>query len=107
MEAKTAFARSKEVVRYDASVLTLPGDFFAPGSKNITIRDQVQQYMQAQVSKMVLAKDEATFNKLYDEFIAKLKELKINELDAAKDVRTSKEVERNGRNYKRCKFITV
>ena len=34
MEAKTAYGRSKEVVRYDASVLTLPGDFFAPGSKN-------------------------------------------------------------------------
>ncbi len=44
MEAKTAYGRSPEVVRYDASVLTLPGDFYAPGSKNAKIRDQIQQY---------------------------------------------------------------
>jgi putative aldouronate transport system substrate-binding protein len=96
MEAKTAFGRSKETVRYDSSVLTLPGDFFAPGSKNITTRDQVKQYMEAQVAKMVLAKDEATFNKLYDEFIAKLKELKIGELDAAIDAELQKKSKEMG-----------
>ena len=45
---------------------------------------------------MVLAKDEATFNKLYDEFIAKLKELKIDELDAAKDAELQKKSKEMG-----------
>ncbi|MBD0384088.1 hypothetical protein [Paenibacillus sedimenti] len=90
MEAKTAYARSPEVVRYDASVLNLPGDFFAPGSENATIRNQIQQYYEAQVAKMVLAKDEAAFNALYDEFVAKMKQLKVDKLDAAQDAELQK-----------------
>lgn len=96
MEAKTAYARSPEVVRYDASVLKLPGDFFAPGGKNATIRDQIQQYYEAQVAKMVLAKDEATFNKLYDEFVAQMKQLKVDELDAAQDAELQKKSKEMG-----------
>lgn len=96
MEAQTAYARAKEVVRYDQSVLALPGEFFASGSKNVTIRDQIQLYYEAQVAKMVLAKDEAAFNKLYDEFLAKMKDLKIHEIDAAKDVELQKKSKEMG-----------
>lgn len=96
MEAKTAYARSPEVVRYDASVLTLPGDFYAPGSKNAATRDQIQQFYEAQVAKMVLAKDEAAFNKLYDEFVAKMKQLKVDELDAALDAELQKKSQEMG-----------
>lgn len=96
MEAKTAYARSPEVVRYDASVLTLPGDFYAPGSKNAITSDQIQQFYEAQVAKMVLAKDEAAFNKLYDEFIATMKKLKIDELDAALDAELQKKSQEMG-----------
>ncbi|WP_199615843.1 extracellular solute-binding protein [Paenibacillus alkalitolerans] len=96
MEAKTAYGRSPEVVRYDASVLTLPGDFYAPGSKNAQIRDQIQQFYEAQVAKMVMAKDEATFDKLYDEFVAKMKELKVDELDAAQDAELQKKSQEMG-----------
>lgn len=96
MEAKTAYARSPEVVRYDASVLKLPGDFYAPGSKNANTRDQIQQFYEAQVAKMVLAKDEAEFNKLYDEFVAKMKQLKVDELDAALNVELQKKSQEMG-----------
>jgi putative aldouronate transport system substrate-binding protein len=96
MEGKTAYARSPGVVRYDASVLTLPGDFYASGSKNATIREQIQQYMEAQVAKMVLAKDEAAFNKLYDEFVDMLKKLKVDELDAALDAELKKKSKEMG-----------
>ena len=89
-------ARSPEVVRYDGSVLDLPGDFMLPGSKNATTRDQIQQYYEAQVSKMVLAKDEAAFNKLYDEFIAKMKQLKVAELDAALNAELQKKSKEMG-----------
>lgn len=80
-----AYGKAAETVRYDDVVTVLPGDFFAPGSKNASIRDQVQLYKEAQISKMVLAKDEATLNKLYDEYIVQLKELGLTELDAAKN----------------------
>lgn len=96
MEAQTAYAKSKEVVRYDGSVLALPGDFIGPGSKNATIKTQEEQYMLSQISKMVLAKDQATFNQLYDEFIAKLKELKVDELDAGKDAELQKKSKEMG-----------
>jgi putative aldouronate transport system substrate-binding protein len=96
MQAQTAFNRSSEVVRYDASVLTLPGTFFAPGSENLAIKTQIEQYIQAQISKMVMAKDEASFNKLYDDYIAQLKKLKIDELDAARDVELQKKSQEIG-----------
>ncbi|KRE46138.1 hypothetical protein [Paenibacillus sp. Soil522] len=96
MEAQTAYGRSPEVVRYDQSVLALPGDFYAAGSQNAQIRDQIQQYMEAQVAKMVLAKDEAAFNKLYDEFVAMLKKLKVDELDAALDAELQKKSQEMG-----------
>lgn len=95
-EATTAFGKAKEIVRWDSSVLALPGTFYAAGSKNVMIRDQVQQFFEAQLAKMVLAKDEAAFNKLYDEYIAKLKELKIDELDAAIDVELQKNMKEKG-----------
>lgn len=90
MEAKTAYGRSPEIVRYDSSVLDLPGSFYAPGGKNVALREQIKLYMEAQVSKMLLAKDEAQFNKLYDEYVAQLKKLKVDELDAARDVELQK-----------------
>lgn len=96
MEAKTAFGRSSEDGRYDASVLTVPGDFFAPGGKNVQIREQIQQFYEAQLAKMVLAKDEATFNKLYDEFVSKMKQLKVDELDAALDAELQKKSQEMG-----------
>ncbi|QYR23063.1 hypothetical protein KZ483_09145 [Paenibacillus sp. sptzw28] len=96
MEAKTAYGRSQEVVRYDASVLDLPGDFFAPGSANVMIRNQIQQFYEAQVAKMVLAKDEAMFNALYDEFVTKMKGLGVEKLDAALDVELQKKSKEMG-----------
>ncbi|WP_309121607.1 hypothetical protein [Paenibacillus sp.] len=96
MEAKTAFGRSPDVVRYDASVLNLPGDFFAPGGKNVQIREEIQQFYVAHVAKMVLAKDEATFNALYNEFVAKMKQLKVDELDAAHDAELQKKSKEMG-----------
>lgn len=96
MEAQTAYARAAEVVRWDSSVLAFPGDFYASGSSNALIRDQIQLYYEAQLAKMVLAKDEAAFNKLYDEFVAKLKELKIDELNKAIDVELQKNLKEKG-----------
>ncbi|MDQ0901148.1 hypothetical protein [Paenibacillus sp. V4I7] len=96
MEAKTAYARSPEVVRYDASVLSFPGDFLAPGGKNATIGKQIQQFYEVQVAKMVLAKDEAAFNALYNEFVAKMKQLKVEEFDAAHDAELQKKSKEMG-----------
>ena len=45
---------------------------------------------------MVLAKDEAAFNKLYDEFIAKMKQLKVDELDAALNAELQKKSKEMG-----------
>lgn len=96
MEATTAYGRAKDVVTYEGSVLNLPGEFLAPGGKNVTIKTQEEQYMLSQISKIVLAKDQASFNQFYDEFIAKLKELKVPELDAGKDVELQKKSKEMG-----------
>lgn len=85
MQVQNAYGKAAETVKYDDVATVLPGDFFAPGSKNASIRDQVQLYKEAQISRMVLAKDAATLNKLYDEYIVKLKELGLTELDTNKN----------------------
>jgi putative aldouronate transport system substrate-binding protein len=81
MQVQNAYGKATETVKYDNRATVLPGGFYAPGSKAITIRDQIKLYREAQISRMVLAKDAATMNKLYEEYIVKLKELGITELD--------------------------
>ncbi|WP_199615808.1 extracellular solute-binding protein [Paenibacillus alkalitolerans] len=91
-----AYGKTPDVVRFDISPLTLPGDFYAPGSENVKIRDQIKQFAEVHISRMVLAKDQAAFDKLYDEFIAQLKKLDIDKLDAALNEQLKKKQQEMG-----------
>ncbi|RAV05073.1 extracellular solute-binding protein [Paenibacillus sp. YN15] len=81
----TAFGKSPEVVRYDDSSIRLPGDLFAKDAKLTNAELQIKTYKQAQIAKIILAKDDAQFNQLYDEMIAQLKKLGIEELDKVRN----------------------
>ncbi|MDQ8739053.1 hypothetical protein [Paenibacillus sp. LHD-38] len=78
---QSAYGKSPDTVIYDNSPLVLPGDLFPSDSKFANDELQVKTYKEAQIAKIILSKDDAQFNKLYDEMIAQLKKLGIEPLD--------------------------
>ena len=76
----------------------MPGDFIPAGSKMANDQAQIDTYKHAQVSKIILAKDEASFNKFYDEMISKLKQLGLTEIDAKFNEQFHKQEKEYGRN---------
>ena len=78
-----AFGKTPGIERFNVAPLGLPSEFYAPGSENVKIRDQIGQAAEIQISKMVMAKDQAAFDKYYDEYVDQLKKLNVDKLDAA------------------------
>ncbi|KRE47034.1 hypothetical protein [Paenibacillus sp. Soil522] len=78
-------AAAKASIMYDGSALAMPEGLFPAGSKEANAEAEIKLYREAQISKIVLSKDEAEFNKNYDELISKLKNLGQSEIDAKKN----------------------
>jgi putative aldouronate transport system substrate-binding protein len=76
----TALGRASHI--FDSSVFEMPSDFIPTGSKMANDRLQINTYLEAQVSKIILAKDAATMNQYYNEMIAKLKQMGLDDIDA-------------------------
>ncbi|WP_199615813.1 extracellular solute-binding protein [Paenibacillus alkalitolerans] len=91
-----AFGKTPGIERFDVAPLTLPSEFYAPGSENVKIRDQINQAAEIQISKMVLAKDQASFDKYYDEYVDQLKKLNVDKLDAALNEELHKQEQKLG-----------
>lgn len=94
MKAHTAAVKASTI--YDATPLGLPAGFFPPDSKEAKAEAEIKLYKEAQVSKIILSKDEAAFNKNYDEMISKIKKLGQLELDAKKNEQIQKQQQELG-----------
>jgi len=70
-----------EIQVYNSAAMHLPGDLFPADGKLANDALQIQTYKEAQLTRIILAKDDAEFNRLYDEFIEQLKKLGIETLD--------------------------
>ncbi|THF75236.1 extracellular solute-binding protein [Cohnella fermenti] len=77
---QTTIGKASEV--YDTTPLQMPSDFIEAGSKMANNQMQIKTYLEAQVSKMVLAKDEASRDQTYEETIAKIKQMGLDEINA-------------------------
>ncbi|MBD2868629.1 type 2 periplasmic-binding domain-containing protein [Paenibacillus arenilitoris] len=82
---QSAYGKAEETVIYDGSPLSLPADLFPSDGKLANDELQIKTYKEAQIAKIILAKDDAEFGKLYDEMIAQLKKLGIEALDAERN----------------------
>ncbi|GMK40929.1 ABC transporter substrate-binding protein [Paenibacillus sp. CCS19] len=80
MQVQTAAAKAS--VLYDSSPLAMPNDFIPAGSKMANDKVQIATYLQAQISKIVLAKDAELKDKYYNEMIDKVKQMGQTEIDA-------------------------
>ena len=77
----TALGSSDLVYKYDSSVLDLPVGYVEAGSDYAFIRNEVGTYVQSNLGKVITAKDDETFNKMFDELLAKLDKLGLREYD--------------------------
>ncbi|MDQ0877811.1 putative aldouronate transport system substrate-binding protein [Paenibacillus sp. V4I3] len=100
MSLQITQSMGREAVLFDASDLVWPGDLIPAGSKMANDLAQIDIYKHAQISKMVLAKDEASFNKAYDEMISKLKQMGQTEIDAKYNEQFHKSQQESGRTLK-------
>lgn len=96
MGVQVSTAAVKASTIYDATPLGMPEGFFPPNSKEAKAEADIKLYREAQISKVILSKDEAAFNKNYDEMISKIKELGQLELDAKKNEQFHKQEQEMG-----------
>ncbi len=80
IQVQTTLGKSSEV--YDTSALAMPSDFIAAGSELDQAKVELKTYLESQISKLVLSKDDASFNKAYDEMIAQAKKMGLDEINA-------------------------
>ncbi len=85
VRVSSTYGKAPETVPFDHSALWIPEDLFPADSKLFNDKEQIKIYKEAQISKIIMAKDDASFNKLYDEMIAKFKELGIEAVNAGKN----------------------
>lgn len=77
----TALGSSDKVYKYDSSLLSWPSGYVEAGSDYAFIKNETTTYGQSTLGKLITAKDDETFNAMYDEFIAQLDALGLREYD--------------------------
>lgn len=96
MQVQNARGKSEHTVIYDNSPLSLPSNYIDPSSELGEAQTQIDQYTEAQITKIIMAEDEETFDSLYEEMIQKMKELGIEEIDAKINEQVQKQYEEFG-----------
>ncbi|CAM4012165.1 hypothetical protein COLU111180_19430 [Cohnella lubricantis] len=79
LEVGSALGKGSEI--YDTSALQMPSDFISAGSQMANNEQQIQTYLEAQVSKVILAKDEAQRDQYYNDMISKVKQMGLDEIN--------------------------
>ncbi|WP_199615838.1 type 2 periplasmic-binding domain-containing protein [Paenibacillus alkalitolerans] len=82
---QTAYGKAPETHIYNNAAFGLPGDLFPPDSKFANDELQIKAYRESQITKIVMAKNDAEFEKLYEEMITQLMKLGIEQLNAEKN----------------------
>jgi len=91
----TALGLSKDTVVYDSSLLTLPNNYIDSNSDIGLIQTEIKNYKLAQIAKVVMAKNDSSFNSLYNDMIKKLKDLGQDKVDS----KINDQVQKNYKTY--------
>lgn len=84
--AMTAYGRHEKTVIYDSSLLIIPADWITAESEEGKIEKAIEEWKLGQMIKVVLAADEAAFEREYDLFLHGLYDLGIEQLDERKNM---------------------
>lgn len=84
------------VVIYDSSLFEIPAGYVAPESDESYIRTEADNYIEAMIPELILAKDDDTFNTMYDEFWKQLDDIGLRKYDAFIDIAVQANCEAKG-----------
>lgn len=93
---QAAYGKAPETQIYDNSAFGIPRDLFPADSKFANDELQIKAYKEAQITKIIMAKSDEEFNKLYEEMIAQLKKLGIEQLDVERNKYVQQKFEEYG-----------
>jgi len=79
---KEARATTPPVYDYNATPLNMPADLIAPNTPLYTTQEEINTYYDEQLGKMIFAPTAAQENAIYNQTIAKMKSLGLNQIDA-------------------------
>lgn len=80
-DLQISLGTSDKVFKYNASLFDLPSGYVEAGSDYAFIKNEVNNYVQSQLPKLMMAADEETFNTMYEEFIQTLNDMDLPKYD--------------------------
>lgn len=84
------------VVIYDSGLFEIPAGYVTPESDESYIRTEADNYIEAMIPELILAKDDDTFNAMYDEFWKQLDDIGLRQYDAFIDIAVQANCEAKG-----------
>ncbi|MGO4106557.1 extracellular solute-binding protein [Paenibacillus sp. YAF4_2] len=98
MQVQTSIGKASET--YDTSALIMPSDFIAAGSKMANDQLQIKTYLETQISKIILAKDDTSKEKLYEDMVSQVKKMGLDDINAKINEQFHKQQESYGTTIK-------
>ncbi len=92
----TVYPNSDDVVVYDSSVFEMPSGYVASGSDMAFIKTETDNFIDANIPKLILASDGDAFQKMYDDFLTQLDKLGRDKYDAYMNEQFQKNCENKG-----------
>lgn len=80
-DLQISLGSSDKVFRYNASLFNLPAGYVEAGSDYAFIKNEVNNYVESALPKLMMAADVETFDSMYDEFIETLDGLDLHGYD--------------------------
>ncbi|GGJ11912.1 hypothetical protein GCM10010885_21570 [Alicyclobacillus cellulosilyticus] len=97
---KSAWPSSPLTYVYDSTPLQMPATLIPPGSQLFQIQQQIRQYEETQVAKMIFAPDAKTENQIYQQTIAQLHKMGLDQLQAVYNQQFHKQEQAFGEHLK-------
>ena len=96
-ELTTAYAKDKDTVTFDSSLLSGLTESLPPNSDYLKMEGDIRGWKKNQIPMILLAVDDEAFDKEYETFIRRMEELGIYELDAQKNMKYKENCAEYGR----------
>lgn len=80
-DLRISLGSSDKVFKYNTSLFNLPAGYVEAGSDYAFIKNEVSNYVESTLPKIIMAADEDTFNSMFDDFIENLNSLGLPDYD--------------------------
>ena len=98
----TALGRMEETTVYNGALIAFRSTLIDPSSDEGISKSQIENYLKGQISTIVIAKDDATFEAQYEAMLGQLEKLGIEKLNAIYDQEYKEKCEYYGESLTNC-----